>query len=193
MPMLKGLQEYLVNNYESSVFDLALASDADWEFYLHGGQYCRANLMENLVYDVKLRTADGVENLVPKVTIKCCFPSNQADAVGRLIKIDKKVRAMKLEPIYAPHLRYFVKNKTLFPLMLEKTVVFTTLLEGEVIRGLVTDFSRYDLTISLKGGLPVTILRHSIYDMRDKRGRCYLKANQEEARDWQKSALYISA
>jgi hypothetical protein len=46
--------------------------------------------------------------------------------------------------------------------------------------------------VSLKGGFPVTILRHSIYDLRNKKGRCFLKSFQEEHRDWEKSHLFVS-
>ena len=60
--------------------------------------------------------------------------------------------------------------------MEERTVLFFTLLEGEIIRGLVTAFSRYDLTVSLKGGVSVVVMRHAVLDVRDKKGRCYLKA-----------------
>jgi hypothetical protein len=102
------------------------------------------------------------------------------------------VQALGLEPIYAPAERYIVKNKTLFPLMKEREVVFCTLLEGEVIRGIIADFSRYDLTIHAKGGLPIVILRHSIYDLRNKQGRCLLKSFQDQHKDWQKTALFVS-
>ena len=96
------------------------------------------------------------------------------------------------EPIVSPSRRRFVKNKSLFPLMKEKEVVLITLLEGEMIRGIIEGFTRYDITINVKGGRPVTVLRHCLYDMRDKRGRCYLKSVQEERRDWEKSPLYVS-
>ncbi len=91
----------------------------------------------------------------------------------------------------APAERYIVKNKTLFPLMKEREVVFCTLMEGEVIRGLVADFSRYDLTMHAKGGLLIVILRHSIYDLRNKQGRCMLRSFQDKHKDWQKSALFV--
>jgi len=46
--------------------------------------------------------------------------------------------------------------------------------------------------VSLKGEIPVTILRHSIYDLKNKKGRCFLKSFQEEHRDWEKSRLFVS-
>jgi hypothetical protein len=76
-------------------------------------------------------------------------------------------------------------------LIKEKEVVFFTFLEGEIMRGIISGFSRYDITLNLKGGLPVTLLRHSVYDLRNKKGRCLLKSFQEKHRDWQKSELYV--
>jgi hypothetical protein len=76
--------------------------------------------------------------------------------------------------------------------MQERQVVFCTLLEGELIRGLVAEFSRYDMTIHVKGGLPIVIMRHSVYDLRDKKGRCLLKSFQDKHKDWEKSALFVS-
>jgi hypothetical protein len=61
--------------------------------------------------------------------------------------------------------------------MQQREVLFITMLEGEIIRGLILAFSRYDLTIGLKGGIPIVALRHSILDVRDKKGRCYLKSH----------------
>ena len=95
-----------------------------------------------------------------------------------------------MEAILAPGKRYHVKNKTLFPLMKEKKVVFMTLLEGEIVRGIIAGFSRYEITVNLKGGIPVTVLRHSIYDLRDKKGRCFLKSFQDKHKDWEKSGLW---
>jgi sRNA-binding regulator protein Hfq len=76
--------------------------------------------------------------------------------------------------------------------MKEKEVMFFTLLEGEMIRGTIADFSRYDITVSLKGARLVTILRHAIYDIRNKGGRSFLRSFQEEHRDWQKCPIYVS-
>jgi hypothetical protein len=73
-----------------------------------------------------------------------------------------------------------------------REVVFFTLLEGEIIRGIISAFNRYDITVLLKGGTPLTILRHSIYDLRNKKGRCLLKSIQEKHRDWEKSDLFVA-
>ena len=75
--------------------------------------------------------------------------------------------------------------------MKDREVVYFTLLEGEIVRGIIGGFSRYDVTLHVKGGLPVVLLRHSIYDLRNKRGRCYLKSFQDAHRDWKKSRYFL--
>ena len=51
------------------------------------------------------------------------------------------------------------KNKTLYSLIMEKRWYFF-LMEWEIIRGIITDFSRYDIALGLKGGFfKLTVLR----------------------------------
>ena len=100
-------------------------------------------------------------------------------SAGKLIKWDPKLKANPIEPIIFPKDRHHIKNKTLFPLMQQREVLFFTLLEGEIVRGVLLAFSRYDLTIGLKGGIPVVVMRHGVRDVRDKQGRCYLKSHIE--------------
>ena len=142
---------------------------------------------------VTVAMADAEQEELPKIQVKFLYPVDLSATVRTLIKVDKQVAGLGLAPVLDPGKRYFVKNKTLFPLMKDQQVVFFTLLEGEVIRGIIADFSRYDITVNLKGGTPVVILRHSIYDARDKTGRCLLKAFQDAYKDWQKSPLFVPA
>jgi sRNA-binding regulator protein Hfq len=121
------------------------------------------------------------------------YPAELAERVRPLIKMEDKVRSLGLQAVPAPGKRSHIKNKSLFPLMKEREVVFFVLLEGEKVRGVISDFSRYEITVTLKGGLPVTLLRHSVHDLRNKRGRCFLKSFQETHRDWEKSPLFVSS
>ncbi len=192
MGYLLGLQEYLDETYHVSVFDQARDSGYAWEMHLHDHQIVKARLMENLRYDLKLDILGQGEKEIQKIEVKFLYPTDVAESARLLIKIENEIKKRALKPILSPKERYFIKNKSLFPLMKEKQVVFFYLLEGEVIRGIITGFSRYDITVHLKGGIPVTILRHSIYDLKDKKGRCFLKSAQKDLRDWEKSDLYIN-
>lgn len=191
MGHLLGLQEYLDKTYDTSIFDQVLQSDRKWEFHVQKHRIIKAQITEVLKYDVRLNIDDNGEELLPKVNIKLVYPASLSESVMPSIKKDKKVKDLGLEPILGPGKRYHVKNKSMFPLMKERQVVFFTLLEGEVIRGIIDGFSRYEVTVNLKGGTPVTILRHSIYDLRDKKGRCFLKIFQEKHRDWEKSGVFV--
>ena len=189
MPELQGFSDYKKEHYESSAFTTLETSGEESLFLRHGGTRLTGTLMRQSIYDLYLDTALG-EMVVPKVEVKCHTSASTSETVAPLIKIDKKVAALALDTIHAPAHRYFIKNKTLYPLTQERQVMFLTLLEGEIIKGLVEDFSRYDVTMRLKGGIRLTVLRHAIYDMRDKRGRCYLKWFQNKAKDWKRSKLY---
>lgn len=191
MGHLVGLNEYLKASYDASVFDQALASQQPWTLHLHEQRIVKASIVENLQYDIKTAIEAQESTVHPKIQVKFLYPADRSEAVQPLIKMDKKIQALALPPIPAPVERHFIKNKTLFPLMKERQVVFFTLLEGETIRGLIVDFSRYDITVNLKGGTSVVILRHSIYDARNKQGRCLLKTFQNGHRDWQKSPLFV--
>ena len=127
-----------------------------------------------------------------KHNIHFLYPAAQATAVEKLVNPNKAAQALGLEPTVFHSERQFVKNKTLFPLMVERTVVFITLRDGAQIHGLITGFSRYDIHMSMKGGVAVTLLRHSLHDIRDKDGRCYLKSVQDKRKDWKKSSVFVT-
>jgi len=192
MGSLLGLQKYLDESYNTSVFDQAFESQEPWELHLHNHRIIKSKVQENLRYDLRFSTKERGEEILPKTDVKLLYPADLSDSVRPLLKTDKKVRNLGLEPIISPRMRHHIKNKSLFPLINERRVLFFTLIEGEIVKGLVTGFTRYEITVSLKGGIPVYILRHSVYDLRDKRGLCFLKSCQETRRDWQKSDLFVS-
>lgn len=191
MSHLQGLDEYMEEKYEDSIFDQVLASQQPWTFHLHGHRLVKARILENLTYDLKVDIEGQGEEELPKIQVKFLYPPDLSASIQSLVKSDAKVKRLELEAITGPGERFHVKNKSLFPLMKEREVVLFTLLEGEVIRGVVADFTRYDLTVNLKGGIPVTILRHSVYDLRNKKSRCFLKSIQDKRRDWEKSELFV--
>jgi sRNA-binding regulator protein Hfq len=190
---LAGLKEYLAENDARSVLDDAGASGALWNFHIHPGRVVSARLTGVETYDVAVTPEDGEAESLRKHDIHFLYPAEQAAAVAKLVKSDSAVADLKLEPTAFHRARQFVKNKTLFPLMQERTVVFITLRDGSILRGLFTGFSRYDIHVSMKGGVAVTLLRHSLHDIRDKEGRCYLKSVQQQRKDWKKSSVFVTA
>lgn len=169
-------KKYLNENYHRSIFDQALKSGEPWDLHLHDHRIVQARITSDQIFDIGLNISGSGETLIPKLQAKILYPAATAKTIRPLIKNDIKVQDRHLEPIIRTGQRHHIKNKTIFPLMQAREVLFFTLLEGEVVRGLITGFSRYDITVSLKGGVPVTIMRHAIFDLRDKKGHCLLKA-----------------
>jgi hypothetical protein len=189
---LLGFREYLDSAYADSVFDRALDGEKLWNLHLHGHRLMVGTVVENSTYDIKVRVNGEKAEPIPKLEVKFLYPAELHDSVAPLLKFDKKIKALQLKPIVCIGERHFVKNKSLYPLMKKREVVFFTLLEGEMIRGVIADFSRFDVTVHMKGGIPLTILRHSVYDLRNKQGRCFLKSLQEKHRDWKRSDLFVT-
>ncbi|MBW1981258.1 MAG: hypothetical protein JRJ12_08540 [Deltaproteobacteria bacterium] len=196
MKTLVGLQEYLDQHYHRSVFEEAVADAADRVLHVHGGEILVARIVENTPYDIGIlpsgeKQGGGSEPLtMPKLDVKLVYPAEIKEKVAKRLKNDAKVEKLQLAPSLSARDRHHIKNKSLYPLMKERVVVFFTLLGGEIVRGLIAAFSRYEITVNLKGGVPVTILRHAVYDLRDKKGNCYLKSVQQKTRDWEKSPLF---
>lgn len=188
---LIGLKEYLEQVYPVTVFDKAVADQKSYDLHLYGNRIARVKIKENLKYDIKAEVEGESEQVIPKIQIKLLYLSEMSSQIRPLIKTDSNVKNKGLQPIGVVKLRYHIKNKSLFPLMKEKEVVFFTLLEGEIVRGLILDFYRYEIDIHMKGGLPVTVLRHAIFDVRNKEGKCFLKTVQQKKRDWQASPLFV--
>ncbi len=193
MGHLVGLKDYLDEHYQHSVFEEAKDSDLLWEIRVHAHRILNVRILENLVYDVRAHVEEEVPQLIQKTDIKLVYRAGAAEQVRPMIKTERKVMDLGLLPIRSPSRRRHIKNKSLFPLMKEREVLFFTLLEGEIVKGIIAGFSRYEVTLNMKGGIPVTVLRHAIYDVRDKRGKSYLKSVQETHRDWEKSPLYVSS
>lgn len=195
MYRISGFNHYLEQNYERSTFSELLASGDSWYFHLHGGELIAARIVADRVYDFDALPADidasasAVPRAIAKLEVKLMYPAEFRGQVEKLLKTDEKVAERGMSPIAKPGERNHIKNRTLFPLMRENVVVFVTLFEGEVVRGLIGGFSRYEIMVKLKGGIPVTVLRHAVYDIRDKQGQCYLKSVQQQAKDWLKSNL----
>ncbi len=192
MALLQGFREYLADNDQRSLLEEARLSGRKRVFHLHGQKVVLAKVAANETYELTLSPEGGQEVTLHKTEVKFFHDPEFAEQVASLLKSDSKVRSLQLKPIVSTWGRHFVKNKSLYPLMLDREVVFLTLLEGEVLRGVVDGFNRYELTLKLKGGVPVTVMRHAIYELKNKKGRSFLKSVQQKQKDWKKSWLYVA-
>jgi sRNA-binding regulator protein Hfq len=193
MEYLAGLKEYLNLNYDDFALEKAYAQSTWHIFHLHGRRVLPARIIDSQTYSATLEDEQGNHLTVHKTAIKFFHSLEEALEIVERIKFDRQVRSRKLLPIISARDRHFIKNKSLYPLMLEREVLFFTLLEGEILRGVVQGFNRFEIRVNLKGGLPVTIMRHALYEVQDKKGRSFLKPVQDKKKEWKKSQYYVTA
>ncbi len=191
MGYLRGFNDYLSQNYNRDLFDEFKEKGIWLDFLLHGKRLVSGRILRNLKFDLLIKNEDREEFQIPKVYVKCFYLSKARVEASRAIKHDSEVEALKLKPILKPEKRYHIKNKTLYPLMIEREPVRITLLEGEVVRGIIEDFTRFDLIVKISDSLNVIVLRHAVYRFENERGRNLLKSFQDEQKDWEKSPLWI--
>jgi sRNA-binding regulator protein Hfq len=177
---LNGLQEYMKAHEKDSVFEREVGKESSWCLFLHGDQRRKGRIRGNSTYEFDLLLQDGTVEKIHKVRVKMlCEDSKEPEVLERL-KTNESLKAAPEGPHFGPRYRHHIKNKTLFPLMNRKEVLFFTTLEGEVLRGVVTGFSRFEIDLSMKGGVPVVLLRHAVRDVVDKKGRSYTKSAVEK-------------
>jgi sRNA-binding regulator protein Hfq len=177
---LAGLQDYLKEHQKDSVFAREVGQDSSWCLFLHGDQRKKGKIQADQTYEIDLLTQGGSVERIHKVNVKILCEASKEDAVLQLLKTDEALKNKPEGPHFGPRYRHHIKNKTLFPLMNRKEVLFFSTLEGEVLRGVVTGFSRYEINLGMKGGVPVVLLRHAVFDVRDKKGRSYTKESVEK-------------
>ena len=177
---LAGLQDYLMAHQRDSVFAREAGGDTSWCLFLHGDQRKKGKIQSDQTYEVDLLTAENVVEKIHKVNVKILCEASIEEEVLRRLRTNEALKKAPEGPHFGPRYRHHIKNKTLYPLMNRKEVLFFTTLEGEVLRGVVTGFSRFEICLSMKGGVSVVLLRHAVLDVRDKKGRSYSKEAVEK-------------
>ncbi|RME05724.1 MAG: hypothetical protein D6812_02645 [Deltaproteobacteria bacterium] len=177
---LEALAAYKKEHDVNSELDRAFLEKQPIKIGIYGHEILEGIIEEMAPYELVFRDIQDRRHEIQKIRIKFfCDAKVDTKSLEKLIKPDEEVRALGLGPIVAPKLRNHIKNKVLFPLMQNREVIFFTTLEGDVIRGIVEGFSRYEIRVRMKGGIPVILLRHAIYDARDKSGKIsYLKGKE---------------
>ncbi len=178
---LEGLKQYLGEHQLDSVFDRESGKDGSWVLFLHENKQVAGKITENETYEFQLLVPDGSLEKIHKVKVNyLCKETDLAEVLKQVKKAGEQKPGTE-GPHFSPRYRHHIKNKSLYPLMNRKEVLFFTLLGGEVVRGIIEGFSRFEIYLNMKRGVPVILLRHAILDVRDKKDRSYLKKAVEKS------------
>ena len=123
----------------------------------------KGEVVSNGSYNFVFRE-DGAEaeEEIHKLEAVYAYEPNHWKKVRKGIKKDKAVAAQSLRPAERPQDRYGCSDKRLFRYLDADADVVVTTLTGELLRGKVGWFSRYEFCLQLKTGVPVVIFRHAL-------------------------------
>lgn len=97
-----------------------------------------------------------------KLQVKYAYRPTDWKQVRKALAFDKKLERRPRSPESRPQDRYSLSDKRLFQAMDSGVEVEATLVEGEIIRGTVRWFGRWEFAIEPKGGGEIVVFRHAL-------------------------------
>ena len=130
---------------------------------LHGGQRAPGVVQSVRRYDFDFLPQGFDEPIeIRKLQVKFAYRPADWKALDRALGNDRAREKRPLSPAERPQDRFSLADKRLFQCMDKGQTVAVTLLEGEVIRGKVAWFGRWEFGLRLRGDAEVVIFRHAI-------------------------------
>ena len=188
--ILLGFKETISKIKGKSAFDTILASKQKWCFYLVDGKIITGILEKVEPYEVFINTDDGLLEL-KKLVIEFVFPMALREKITPLISVDEEIAEQKIEPTEDRKIRHHIKNRTLYPLIIEHDNITVTFYSGKKLTGQLVSFTTYEILLTLGPKLPVVILRHAVFSAFSSNGMNMLKEVQQQEKMWQKSRLWV--
>ncbi len=123
--------------------------------------------MRNLTaYTVEVGAGDDFEE-IHKLQIKYAHSPEVWKGAKKAIRSDKVVAKSPSEPQARPQDRYSCSDRRLFLYVDNKSEIAVTLIEGEVLRGVVTWFGRYEFCIQSRKGVEIVVFRHALHHIEE--------------------------
>ncbi len=113
-------------------------------------------------YDITMRWEGGGEGIVRKMDIKYVHDAGELRRVRKATRTDKARAADPPEVPTKPQHRYPLKDQRLFDAFAAEEEVGVWFVDGELLRGRVTWFSRFEFGMTLKNDAPIGVLRHAV-------------------------------
>ena len=151
---------HLAEHKDVDSFSLALASGAPQVFHLHGLRRIQGKVVGVDAYEIEVQGADGVER-VHKLQVKLVHSPDAR------VKIGAAAGQAAAEPIKRPQDRFACSDKRLFAALDAGHEVRIQTLEGDVVSGLLTRVSRWEVGLRQKGGGELVAFRHAIADLKE--------------------------
>jgi len=162
----RRMAQHLSDNADRSVLVQAALDGKPVSLALHGQRGVDGTVLGVDRYEFQFKPRTGDEETVHKLQAKFAVDATLRKKVRKSLSYDKERRAAgDVEPVWKPQDRYTCSNKRLFTFQDQKTPVQASLLEGEVLRGVVTWVGRYEFGLEVKGGVEVVVFRHALANL----------------------------
>lgn len=164
----RRMETYCSENPMRSCLDETLAAEGSLTLGLHGSRTLTGRFLAVEPYTITVapRGKRGVEGdpvEIHKLQIKYAHTPDAWKVVKKAIRFDRNLRSNPISPIERPQDRYTSSTKRLFRYLDQELVVVATLLEGEVLRGTVSWFSRFEIGLQLKPDAEAVLFRHALH------------------------------
>jgi sRNA-binding regulator protein Hfq len=161
----RRLDDHRTQFRNRSVLDEAQATGTPVTLLVHGQRRLTGKVLLVDNYMLRLELEEGGTEDLHKLQVKVAFAPDAYKKVRKTLKFDKTLEKAPIPPVAKPQDRYTCSDKRLFRYMDEAVEVTATTLEGEMFKGHVQWFSRYEFGMKLKGDTDVTLFRHALHDL----------------------------
>ena len=131
---------------------------------LMDGTMPRGSIETVAPYTITFESGDETVEL-HKLKIKYSYAPGDWKKVKKGVRYEAKKPETEVEPSERPQDRYSCSDRRLFGYLDSKQEIAATLLGGDVMRGHITWFSRYEFGLVLRSGVELTVFRHALKNL----------------------------
>jgi len=143
----------------------SLQADARLTLALHDGRTLKGRVTAVEPYQLQFEIDGGGAETLHKLKLLYTYSPDDWKAVKKGVKSDKKAAASAEAPATRPQDRYSCSDRRLFGYLDRGVELNVTLLDGEVFRGNLLWFGRYEFGFKLRSDAEITVFRHALRDV----------------------------
>jgi sRNA-binding regulator protein Hfq len=142
----------------------ALLPETRLTLALHDGRTLKGKVVAVEPYQVQFEADGGAVETLHKLKLLYTYAPDDWKAVKKGIRSDKKAGEPEA-PAPRPQDRYSCSDRRLFGYLDRDVELNVTLLDGEILRGHLQWFGRYEFGFKLRSDAVVTVFRHALRDV----------------------------
>ncbi len=131
---------------------------------LHHGRTLKGQVVSVEPYTFQFDTGNGTQE-IHKLQVVYGYPPAEWKKVKKAVKVDKNAASDADAPAVRPQDRYSCSDKRLFGYLDREVEIAVTLIDGQILRGTVRWFGRYEFGLAVRTGVELVVFRHALRDL----------------------------